>query len=92
MGEITHVDLGRLRDAADVVSSAASEVADMRWPELDSDALPGSAVSAIAAPDPVMNQVRGLVAGLRDWAAAARTSADAFERADVANGERLAPR
>ena len=92
MGEITRVDLDRLRRLVGDVSAAAAEVAELRCAELDPDALPGSAVRAGAAPGPILEQIHDVVARLRDWVMAARISADAFERADTANGERFRPR
>lgn len=89
MGEIATVDVGRLRRLADRVSVAAAEVAEVGWPELEPDALPGSAVSAILSSRPGVDQIRAVSTSLGDWATTARASADAFERADTANGERF---
>lgn len=92
MGEIAHADLGRLRHLADRLSIAGSEVGDMHVPELAAEALRGSEVSAAVTALPVMTRFRGIASSLRDWASAARASADAFERADSASGDRFAPR
>lgn len=91
MGEIAHADLGRVRRLADRLSIAGSEVADMHVPELAAEALRGSAASAAVATLPVVDQFRGIASSLWDWATAARASADAFERADSAGGDRFVP-
>ncbi|MDA2890510.1 hypothetical protein PDG61_06290 [Mycolicibacterium sp. BiH015] len=92
MGEIAHVDLGRLRAVADGFSGAAADVAGMRWPVLDADALPGSSVEATNTADQITVLVAGLTADLDGWAMAARASAEGFHDADVVNGQRFAPR
>jgi hypothetical protein len=85
----TEVDLGQLRTVADQVMHAADSIAEMRWPTLNSDDLQGSAVGNAAAPDLVAARLADVVANMRGWALAAHMSADAFERADRRNGERL---
>lgn len=92
MGEIASVELAGLRHLADRVSTAASEVADLRCPQLHPEELRESAVSAVMASWPAENRLADIVIGLREWAAAARSAADAFEHADAANGERFTPR
>jgi hypothetical protein len=89
MGRRTEVDLGQLRTVADHVMQAADTIAEMRWPTLDPDDLPGSAVGNIAAPVLVAARLTDVVANMRGWALAAHMSADAFERADRRNGQRL---
>jgi hypothetical protein len=89
MGEIVEVDLTQLRAVADRVVDAAELIAQMRWPTLDPDDLRGSAVGNIAAPVLVAARLTEVVANMRGWALAAHMSADAFERADRRNGERL---
>jgi hypothetical protein len=89
MGEITEVDLTELRSVADRVMAAASEIAEMRWPTLNSDDMPGSAVGNVAAPVLVAARLTDVVANMRGWALAAHMSADAFERRDHRNSERL---
>ena len=89
MGERTEVDLGQLRTVADHVTQAADTIAEMRWPTLDPDDLQGSAVGNVAAPVRVAARLTEVVANMRGWALAAHMSADAFERADRRNGERL---
>jgi hypothetical protein len=89
MGERTSVDLGQLRTVANHVMQAAESIAEMRWPTLDSDGMPGSAVGNVAAPVLVAARLTDVVANMRGWALAAHMSADAFERADRSNGERL---
>ena len=89
MGEIAEVDLTQLRGVADRVMAAADTIAEMRWPTLDPDDLPGSAVGNIAAPVLVAARLTDVVAKMRGWALAAHMSADAFERADRRNGERF---
>ena len=51
--------------------------------------MPGSAVGNVAAPVLVAARLTDVVANMRGWALAAHMSADAFERADRSNGERL---
>lgn len=92
MGEIAHVDLGRLRHLADRVSTAASEVADLCCPELHPDELRGSAVSAVKTSRRLQVQLEEVGTAMREWAGATRRTADAFEHADTANGERFTPR
>ena len=89
MGGNTEVDLNALRAVADHVTEAADAIAEMRWPTLDPDDLPGSAVGNIAAPVLVAARLTDVVAKMRGWALAAHMSADAFERADRRNGERF---
>jgi hypothetical protein len=89
MGGRTEVDLAQLREVADHVMQAADVIAEMRWPGLDPDDLHGSAVGRVAAPDLVAARLTNVVANMRGWALAAHMSADAFERADRRNGERL---
>ena len=89
MGERTEVDLGQLRTVADHVMQAADTLAEMRWPTLDSDDMPASKVGNVAAPVLVAARLTDVVANMRGWALAAHMSADAFERADRRNGERL---
>ena len=95
MGEIAHVDLERLHRVADSFSNAGAEVAGMAWPRLDAGALPGSAVAAVVtvvAPDLITAQLGPLIESLNGWAEAARATAEAFQRADIANGHRFTPR
>ena len=89
MGGRTEVDLGQLRTVADHVMQAADGIAEMRWPTMDPSELLGSAVGNVAAPDLVAARLTDVVANMRGWALAAHMSADAFERADRRNGERL---
>jgi type II secretory pathway component PulM len=91
MGEIVEVDLTQLRAVANRVMNAAEQIAQMRWPTLDPDDLEGSATGSIAAPVLVAARLTDVVANMRGWALAAHMSADAFERADHRNGERLGP-
>lgn len=89
MGGRTEVDLGQLRTVADHVMQAADSIAEIRWPTLNPDDLQRSAVGNVAAPDLVAARLSDVVANMRGWALAAHMSADAFERADRRNGERL---
>lgn len=91
MGANTEVDLDRLRTVADRVMSAADAIGEIRWPTMDSDELPGSAVAGIAAPDLITARLDDVVANLRDWALTAHLSADALERADRRNADRYGP-
>ena len=92
MGGRTEVDLTQLRTVANHVMQAADAIAEMRWPGLDPDDLPGSAVGRTAAPDLVAARLTEVVANMRSWAVAAHMSADAMERADHRNGDQLRPR
>lgn len=83
------VDLDRLRAVADRVWDAAGEIGEMRWAGLDPDELRGSAVAGIASPTLVAAQLEDVVANMRGWVVAARTSADALERADSEHGDRI---
>ncbi len=89
MGEITAVDVAQLRVVADRVRGAAEHIAQMRWPELDPAELGGSAVARATAPAAMAGRLTDVAADMRDWALAARTSAEAFERAERANGDRF---
>jgi hypothetical protein len=89
MGGRTEVDPTQLRSVADRVMQAADAIAEMRWPGLDPDDLPGSAVGRAAAPDLVAARLTVVVANMRGWAVAAHMSVDALERADRGNGERF---
>jgi hypothetical protein len=89
MGTHTEVDLARLRAVADRVTSAADGIAEMRWPELDPDDLPGSAVGRVAAPALIAARLDDVVANMRGWAVAAHLAADALERADRGNVTRF---
>jgi type II secretory pathway component PulM len=89
MGEIVEVDLTQLRAVADRVMDAATQINEMRWPTLDPDELRGSAVSGVAAHVLVAARLDDVVKNMQGWAMAAHMSADAFERADVRNGDRF---
>ncbi len=89
MGEIVEIDLTQLRAVANRVMESADTIAEMRWPTLNPDDLQGSAVGNIGAPVLVAARLADVVANMRGWAVAAHMSADAFERADRRNGERL---
>ncbi|MEO3759189.1 hypothetical protein ABGB19_12985 [Mycobacterium sp. B14F4] len=89
MGEIVEVDPARLRAVANRVMAAAEQIAQMRWPTLDPDDLPGAAVGHVAAPALVAARVTEVVAAMRGWAVAAHMSIDAFERAERGNAERF---
>lgn len=91
MGEIVEVDPAQLRAVANRVMAAAEQVAQLRWPALDPDDLPGSHIGETAAPVLVAARLTEVVENMRGWAAAAHMSADAFERAERRNGERLRP-
>ncbi|MBX7453001.1 hypothetical protein GR927_33895 [Mycolicibacterium sp. 3033] len=94
MGEITReavtkVDVDRLRGLADRIAAIADDVEALKCPTLDAAALPGSAVAAVTAEPALSDEFDDMVAGLRGWALAARRSAEAFEEADRAGGDRL---
>ncbi|WP_041781996.1 DUF7162 family protein [Mycolicibacterium chubuense] len=81
-----------MRAAADGVDAAADGVAGIRSEHLAPDELCGSQVGAAASHEPMAERLNEVVTRLRAWARAARGAADAFERAEVANGQRIAPR
>ncbi|HET7666483.1 MAG TPA: hypothetical protein VFK56_10505 [Mycobacterium sp.] len=89
MGEIVEVDLTQLRAVANRVVDTAEQIARIPWPGLDPADLQGSAVGNIDAPTLVAARLSEVVADMRGWAVAARTSADVFERTDRRNGEHL---
>jgi hypothetical protein len=91
MGGSTEVDLTQLRTVADRVMAAADALAEMRWPALDADAMRGSAVGTVAAPDLIAARLTDVIANMRGWAVAAHMSADAFEHADKRNANRFSP-
>ncbi|KUI23265.1 hypothetical protein AU193_00405 [Mycobacterium sp. GA-1285] len=88
MGEIVEVDVAQLRTVADRVRSAAHRIAEIPWPELSPDELRGAAVAEAAATGRAPGFAE-VVVSMRGWALAARSSADAFERAEQRNGDRL---
>jgi hypothetical protein len=90
MGEIAYVDPERLRALTARFETAGDRVAALELPLLDPDELRGSAVGAAVSPESVTARLRDVVTRLHGWAHAALTSADAFEQADVVNGERIA--
>ncbi|TRW78974.1 hypothetical protein FK535_23505 [Mycolicibacterium sp. 018/SC-01/001] len=90
MGEITRVDVERLRQLADRIAAIADDIEALRCPALDGAALPGSAVADVAGAPALADEFDDMVAGLRGWALAARRSAEAFEDADRDSGGRLA--
>lgn len=92
MGEITEVDPGGLRATADRVMHAADSIAGISWPALNPDELPGSSMARSAPSDLVAARLAEVVADMRGWAQAARSSADAFERADGEAARRLPSR
>jgi len=92
MGGRTEVDLAQLRTVADHVMQAADVIAEMRWPGLDPDDLPGSAVGRAAAPDLVAARLTEVVANMRGWALDAHMSADALARVDRRSGDQFPPR
>lgn len=89
MGEILEVDLTQLRGIADRVIAAVDQIAEIRWPSLDSDELRGSAVGSVAAPVLIAARLNDVLANMRGWAMAAQLSADAFERAESRNAGRV---
>jgi hypothetical protein len=89
MGGHANVDLTQLRTVADRVLTAAQTIAERPWPTLDPGDMEGSAVAGIVAPELVAARLTEVVADMRDWAVAAHMAADAFERAESHNTDRL---
>ncbi|HEX2213863.1 MAG TPA: hypothetical protein VHH12_10525 [Mycobacterium sp.] len=89
MGEFVEVNPAQLRAVANRVMAAAEQVAQLRRPALEPDAMPGSCVGEIAAPVLVAARLTEVVENLREWAGAAHMSADSFERTERRNGERF---
>ena len=89
MGESTHIDLDRLRHLAGRIAAAAAEVADLGGARWDLDGLPGSLVRTSVEAAPIAGEIGDISENLHQWATAARASADAFDRADAANGDRF---
>ncbi|KUI42846.1 hypothetical protein AU198_07070 [Mycobacterium sp. GA-1199] len=89
MGEIVEVDVSQLRTVANRVMTAADQIVEMRWPELNPDELPGAAVADVAATGSVAPGLAEVVADMDGWALAARISADAFERAELRTADRV---
>jgi hypothetical protein len=85
----TEVDIGELREVADRVAAAADTIAEMNWQTVPADALEGSAVGRVPAPDLIAAKLADVIANMRGWAVAARMSADAFERADGRGAQRF---
>jgi hypothetical protein len=89
MGEIMRVDLKRLRGVADRVWDAACDISAIPLAGVHPDELSGSTVTDAASPASVIAELGDVVADMRGWALAARSSADALERADDEHGERI---
>ena len=89
MGGHAEVDLAQLRAVADRVTEAADAIAEMRWPTIDTDKLPGSDIPGAAAPDRIAARLTDVVANMRGWAVAAHMAADAFERSEIRNASRF---
>jgi hypothetical protein len=89
MGGSTEVDLTQLRTVADRVMAAADALAEMAWPALDADAMRGSAVGTVAAPDLIAARLADVVANMRGWAVAAHLSAEAFAQSDMRHAGRF---
>jgi hypothetical protein len=89
MGGNTEVDLDALRAAADRVTEAADEIAEIHWPTMPADRLEGSTVGSVPAPDLIAGKLTDVIANMRGWAVAARMAADAFERADSRSADRF---
>jgi hypothetical protein len=89
MGGNTEVDLDALRAVADHVTDAADAIAEIHWPALPAEALAGSTVGSVPAPDLIAAKLTDVIANMRGWAVAARMAADAFERADSRSADRF---
>ncbi len=89
MGGNTEVDLDALRAVADHVTDAADAIAEIHWPTLPAEALTGSVVGNVPAPDLIAAKLTDVIANMRGWAVAARMAADAFERADSRSADRF---
>ena len=89
MGGNTEVDLDALRAVAEHVTQAAATIAEIHWPTMPADELPGSTVGAVPAPDLIAAKLADVIANMRGWAVAARMAADAFERADSRSADRF---
>jgi hypothetical protein len=89
MGGNTEVDLDALRAVADHVTDAADAIAEIHWPALPAEALRGSTVGSVPAPDLIAAKLTDVIANMRGWAVAARMAADAFERADSRSADRF---
>ena len=89
MGGNTEVDLDALRAVADHVTDAADAIAEIHWPTLPAEALTGSTVGSVPAPDLIAAKLTDVIANMRGWAVAARMAADAFERADSRSADRF---
>jgi hypothetical protein len=83
------VDVIGLHDVATRVEQAAEVIAGFRFAGLPGSELTGSAVAGVAAPGLIAARLGDVPADLRGWAAAARTSAGAFEAAEQNGVARL---
>jgi hypothetical protein len=88
MGEV-RLDAAEVRALAQRVLDGAEALDEIRWPTMAHDALMGSSVGAATAIPQVAERLADLVAHLRTWASAARTAANALERADLNHVDRL---
>ncbi|MGV0850007.1 DUF7162 family protein [Mycolicibacterium phlei] len=82
------VDVRQLRVVAGRIDDAADQIAGIRWPALESDALTGSAVAGVTT-DPLADRLADVAADMRRWADVAHTAADAYDYADRRAGGRL---
>jgi hypothetical protein len=88
MGE-TSIRPDALRAGADGIDRIAQLLAELPWPTIEPTALAGARVRVAACSPRAALGVDDVIADMRAWAAAARTTAAEFERAELSNADGL---
>ena len=88
MGE-TSIRPDALRAGADGIDRIAQLLAELPWPTIEPTAFAGTRVCVAACSPRAALRVDDVIADMRAWAAAARTTAAEFERAELSNADGL---
>ena len=88
MGEFS-IALDALLASADQLDRTAAQLAELSWPTIESNALPGAAVYVAATSAHASARLGHVVAEMNAWAAAARAAAVEFERAELRSADGL---
>ena len=88
MGE-TSIRPDALRAGADDIDRIAQLLAELPWPTIEPTALAGTRVSVATCSPRVAMRVDDVIADMRAWSTAARTTAAEFERAERRNADGL---
>lgn len=88
MGTV-QMDAAAVRAFAERVLDGADRVDEIPWATSASDDLPGSAIAACAASGLIESRIADVVAHMRTWAASAKATATAVQRADLRHAGHL---